>query len=575
MSSRTQTSALVAIVALLLVTAEARSQGVIMVPADQPTITAAIAAALPGTTILVAPGIYSEQIDFLGLDLVLAATGGPDVTFIEPATPFPYPPQPNVIFQGGETRAAVLEGFTIRFANAGAAGPRIGGGIHIQGASPTIRDCHVLANAGSDGGSGPGDRSGGAGGIQINQGAPLIEGCRFEDNIGGQGGYGPVATSVTDTWFGGAGAIGIDRSAPGIVEVRRCRLEMNFGGNSVLPASGITVGPSPTLRAGGTGGLAMRGTTQLALSDTLVARNSGGHAGTLFSTIGGPRGTGGLLLLDVVEARRLTVAENHAGTFPLTPIGGEVGGIAWLLAGTAPLESSIVWNNVGSFGGPANFGLIVPPIHSSIIQGGAPSGTNNLAADPQFLAPATGDFHLQPSSPAIDSGLSTGTSPFERDADGRPRITGAGIDRGALELDKNAGTGLDFRMGSAVNGGGDPGFPIKAALPGDIVGVTFFSPGGTFDFGVPALLGQVFPTGMPPLSPSNLPDLNVNLPGVVVVFDGNAFGPAALPPGGMSFSFVLPGALSGFTARLQALVFDGSAPNGFFVTSDAVDFIVP
>ena len=52
----------------------------IHVPGDQPTIQAAVGVAVAGDTVIVAPGTYLENVDFLGKDITVRASGGPDVT---------------------------------------------------------------------------------------------------------------------------------------------------------------------------------------------------------------------------------------------------------------------------------------------------------------------------------------------------------------------------------------------------------------------------------------------------------------------------------------------------------------
>src|SRR5215468_7514237 len=57
--------------------------GTINVPANQPTIQAAINAAVNGDEILVAPGTYHEAINFSGKTIQLRSTNGPAATMID------------------------------------------------------------------------------------------------------------------------------------------------------------------------------------------------------------------------------------------------------------------------------------------------------------------------------------------------------------------------------------------------------------------------------------------------------------------------------------------------------------
>jgi hypothetical protein len=67
-------------------------------------------------------------------------------------------------------------------------------------------------------------------------------------------------------------------------------------------------------------------------------------------------------------------------------------------------------------------------------------GAHSLVADPRFVSPSTGDFHLLATSPAIDTGIAVSGLGFMTDLDGRPVPrdgNGDGvivIDRGAYEV---------------------------------------------------------------------------------------------------------------------------------------------
>jgi hypothetical protein len=68
---------------------------------DAPTIQAGIDGATTGDSVLVAPGTYFEDIDFLGKDIVLKSLLGPEVTILDGTGQ----DSSVVIFQSGETRA--------------------------------------------------------------------------------------------------------------------------------------------------------------------------------------------------------------------------------------------------------------------------------------------------------------------------------------------------------------------------------------------------------------------------------------------------------------------------------------
>jgi len=80
----------------------------IHVPADKPTIQAGIDAAAGGDIVLVAKGTYHENIDFNGKNITVISSDGPAQTIIQGDGTSAV-----VAIHTGETRASVLNGFTI------------------------------------------------------------------------------------------------------------------------------------------------------------------------------------------------------------------------------------------------------------------------------------------------------------------------------------------------------------------------------------------------------------------------------------------------------------------------------
>lgn len=61
----------------------------------------------------------------------------------------------------------------------------------------------------------------------------------------------------------------------------------------------------------------------------------------------------------------------------------------------------------------------------------------NISADPLFLDPSGGDYHLCEASPAIGAGNGDGIDPSATDLDGNPRVVDGHTDIGAYQFDRN------------------------------------------------------------------------------------------------------------------------------------------
>ena len=143
----------------------------LIVPTSQyPTIQKALDATKNGDTVLVNPGTYPEiGLTFRGKAVWLKSVNGPKITIIDGKTK-----GIAFIFTQGETRSAVIEGFTITNGYG-----ITGGGVFMRDSSPTIRGNIFNFNRSNKGG----------GAIQVYSSSanslsnPLIKENTFFDNV--------------------------------------------------------------------------------------------------------------------------------------------------------------------------------------------------------------------------------------------------------------------------------------------------------------------------------------------------------------------------------------------------------
>ena len=153
---------------------------VINVPADQPTIQAAIDAASDGDVVLVAPGIYYEQLDPEGKTITVKSSGGAVVTILDGSNNT----GPTVNIHYGEGNFTVLQGFTLVNGYAAANGSA----VSIFGSSPSIVDDRFVGNY---------NYGGDAAAIHFSGMAPVFLRDFFSDNKCSS--HGVVAGSSTAT----------------------------------------------------------------------------------------------------------------------------------------------------------------------------------------------------------------------------------------------------------------------------------------------------------------------------------------------------------------------------------------
>lgn len=159
---------------------------VIQVPSQFASIQAAINSAKNGDTVLVAPGLYYENLKFRGRKILVASQYLIDQnastirsTVIDGSRPT-YPDSASVVlFASGEDTSTTLIGFTLtKGIGTLVPGSFLGGGILVTGkSSPTIKYNIIRNNSAITGG-----------GIAVRGGSPTIARNAFVANTAGNGG---------------------------------------------------------------------------------------------------------------------------------------------------------------------------------------------------------------------------------------------------------------------------------------------------------------------------------------------------------------------------------------------------
>jgi hypothetical protein len=281
---------------------------------------------------------------------------------------------------------ATLEGNTVQGNTANSAGDGEGGGLHLYYSNATLRGNTVQDNTASPAGYGEG------GGLYLFHCDASLSGNRVQGN---------TASTAGDGHGGGLGFY------------YQCNVTLKS--NVIISNTANTTGVG--YNSGG--GLVVCDDSSLTLINNVVAGNQANEGSGLRI-----RGSSDSRLSHNTIADNAAIDDSGQGvyvdefttlTFTNTLISGHDGvGIAVIAGSTAILEGTLWHGNGADTGGT---GTIV-------------SGTVNVYDDPAFVDPSAGDYHLGPSSAAIDAGIDAGIS---TDIDGDPRPLGPGFDIGADE----------------------------------------------------------------------------------------------------------------------------------------------
>src|SRR6185437_164194 len=382
----------------------ARAQATINVPADQPTIQAAINAAVNGDTVMVAPGTYFENLNFNGKAITVTSSDGPSVTIVDGGGLGPV-----ATFNTNEGANSVLSGFTLQNGVPSQVFPvtgTSGGGILILNASPTITGNvitgnHAICGIGIEiqGGSAVirgntitnntqafGDGGCGGGGVEVSTGSPQIIGNTITNNSLNGGGFG--------------GGISVFSASPTIRDnYIAANSVWNSGGGINLEGSGAPVVVdnivfnNTTLGGCSGAGMYVQGPSSLAavvINNTIVGNNAFDGSSGLYSDTLGP----------ILISNNIVVAAPGQNGIVCSPFGS-----------TFP---TFTHNDVTLTGTDGQTWSANCASFASI--------NGNISADPQFVNASANDFHLLAGSPAIDAGDNTVPDLPQQDYDGNARV---------------------------------------------------------------------------------------------------------------------------------------------------------
>ncbi|MCA9441719.1 MAG: right-handed parallel beta-helix repeat-containing protein [Candidatus Omnitrophica bacterium] len=278
-----------------------------------------------------------------------------------------------------------------------------GGGMGIRNGFVKIRDTTIIGNDGCRGG----------GGISCLKSSMLVERARISMNSGSSGGGVSITQShviMRDSLLevnsaNSGGGINCNESD---LSVTNTLISSNIAGertrNKII--GGGPIPPTTVFTQGG----AMRAFKSLVTVENCVLENNRSQLDQ------------GCFIRDSDSKtvfRNCTIV--GSGSFPPA--------IAWSDSASAPTLLNCILVGPGILRYGQGYDDPEAEVSYSNLEGGYP-GEGNIDADPLFVDPENGDYHLQAASPCIDAGTDTGLT---TDFDGNSRPIGR-YDMGAFEF---------------------------------------------------------------------------------------------------------------------------------------------
>jgi len=452
-------------IVFLLVLCTFSFSATIYVPDNYPKIQDAINVSINGDTIIVRPGTYVENIDFVGKAITVQSQTGPRATTIDGGQPTNPDFGSVVTFQNGESFDSVLQGFTLENGSGTEVGVYTrGGGIYCNLASPTVTKNIIVMNSA--------DRGGGI--YCYNSTSPAITSNSIMRNLGQDEGGGIycyssspniISNILTENSAGATGG-GIYCSLATSSTISNNTVSGNTAevsagiycySSSLIIANNIISGNAASYHAGGIRCVGDSST----ITNNIIANNTA----TQYS--------GGIYLDDSTSIIiNNTIYGNTASSG---------GGIYCYSYSSPVIANTILWANSAPTGPEMWIGSTSRPsaltISYSNVKGGQASvyvepgcsldwSVGMIYDNPLFAEPVKNDFHLTWTSPCRDNGDNSAAI-NQYDFEGDPRVYGGTVDIGADELHNHL-----YCTGDNVPGGsvdirvvGTPGiYPVTVGL---------------------------------------------------------------------------------------------------------------
>jgi len=383
-----------------------------LVPDDYNSIQGAIEVSSNGDSIIVSPGQYFENIDFLGKEILVTSLyqANDDLTIIGLTIIDAGDDGSVATFKNNETNNSVLQGFTLKNGIGNSQDPdgngsfyTYGGGVYCESSSPVIKNC-IIENNTAD--------QGGGGGVFCYNASP-----KFYNTI--------ISNNNTDDV--GGGLYTREDSSP---EFYDCIFEENtaeFGGGCYLRNESTPIMDGVVFRSNlasnSGGGISLKDNADLLAENVeIIGNEAEGLGGGLYVNNADPTfsflliadnlsssGGGGYIRNNSsVNFSNVTISNNSAGLY----------GEGFYLRDESNLSfiNSIIWGNGSSqlyfrsSGEEVEVEIsysLIQDMQEGVIQndnGNLIWGDGNFDEEPYFCNTSMGDYYIRENSPCLYGG---------------------------------------------------------------------------------------------------------------------------------------------------------------------------